>query len=77
MTRLRWSGVGCEQSDRGWFVQTEHVRGEGVCYFLDGLSFEERLALERSPIETSFYGRGGKGKVKAAAQALADLLDGR
>lgn len=73
MTKLRWDRnfiVG-----RSWYIQTEHVRGEGVLYALEGLSFDESQILATSDIETAFHGRGGKGKVKASAQRLADLIE--
>lgn len=67
--RLVWHG---RSTDDGRFtVNSDNVRGEGVCYFLMH-SAEDRRMAERLGIETAFYGRGGVAKVKAAAQAIAD-----
>jgi hypothetical protein len=76
MSKLKWrGGYVVERPHLGWFVQTENVRHEGVCYSLSGLSITDQAALRESEIEWAFYGRGGKAKVKAAAQQLADYLD--
>lgn len=59
---------------RNWFIQTERVRDEGTWYFLQGLSPSEDRVLNDAGLQTHVCGRGGKAKVKAAAQVLADLL---
>lgn len=67
--RLVWRG---RLTDDGRFmVNSDSVRGEGVCYFLM-CSMTDRLTAHDLDIETAFYGRGGVAKVKAAAQAIAD-----
>ncbi len=64
--RVRWRG---RFSEDGCFsINSEKVRGEGVCYFL-----VSSVPVPRD-IETAFYGRGGVSKVKAAAQEIANRL---
>lgn len=75
MTKLRWNKNGCTIPER-FAVQTSHVRHEGVCYSLMFKRPEDEWAFDHSDIEGTFFGRGGLSKVKAAAQAVADLVDG-
>jgi len=71
--RIKWENGYAE--GESFFVQTEHVRGEGVCYFLERLSPRDEDVRQRFSIETCFYGRGGVAKVKAAAQAIVDARE--
>ena len=75
MAKLTWNDH--DFTDDGRFaIQKEITRGEGVCYTLMVHRSEDHRVLVASDIETAFYGRGGKRKVKRAAQELADLADG-
>lgn len=69
MSKLKWQGR--STVDDRFRVNSDNVRGEGICYFL-ACSSDDRRTAQRLDIETAFYGRGGVSKVKAAAQAIAD-----
>jgi hypothetical protein len=73
MARLQWnkrSVIG-----RPWFVQTENVRGEGFCAWLENTTNHDLSVARDNRVGLTFYGRGAVGKVKAGAQQLADLLE--
>lgn len=74
--RLKW--VQDVTLDDRFYIQTEHVRGEGVCYYLgypewSPSAMRDWRVSERHDVQTSFCGRGGVSKVKAAAQQIADI----
>lgn len=75
MTKLKWKGN--TTTDEHFVVQSAQVRGEGIHYYLVGMSAVEQAVADDFGIETCFFGRGGVSKVKAAAQRIADLSQRR
>lgn len=68
---VEWNGD--VSKDGRFVVQTSHVRGEGVCYTLNILSRRLEDVRREHHVETAWWGRGGKAKVRAAAQTILDL----
>lgn len=75
MSKLQWEGRAT--ADGRLLVQSEQVRGEGVHYYLLGMSRIEQDVAKDFDIETCFFGRGGVSKVKEAAQRIVDLAQHR
>lgn len=75
MGKLQWKGR--TTTDGRLLVQSEQVRGEGIHYYLIGMSRIEQDVAKDFDIETCFFGRGGVSKVKEAAQRIVDLAQHR
>lgn len=76
--KLTWKD---DVASNGWWIQTERVRGEGIFYYLEGLSPSDRAALKdfedtRYIPQLGWYADdGGKKTLKAEAQDLADFIE--